>query len=241
MGKFVYERLRLMKKSIYAATPMYGGMATMGFVNSFVNLQRLLSSLDISFEWGFIGNESLIPRARNALVKMFLDRDETHLLFIDSDIVFNPEDVISMLREDVDVIAGVYPKKGINWAGIENAVKKNIPLQFLPHYGNYFFTEAVRENDLTRIDMPVEVTQIGTGFMLIKREVFTRLTRITPTYKDENGNLTYEFFSSQISENGYLLSEDYYFCNKFISIGGKIYAAPWVPLGHTGTHTFGMG
>jgi hypothetical protein len=229
-----------MNKSIYVATPMYGGMATMGFINSFVNLQRMLSYNGISMEWGFIGNESLIPRARNALVKMFLGRSETHLLFIDSDIVFNPEDVLSMIDADVDVLAGVYPKKGINWIGIENAVKKNLPTESLPYHGNYVFTELVNPENKNVFDKPVEVSQAGTGFMLINREVFNRLMKVTPTYIDESGSLTYEFFSSQISRKGYLLSEDYYFCHKFISIGGKIHAAPWVPLGHTGTHTFGM-
>jgi hypothetical protein len=212
----------------------------MGFINSFVNLQRLLYSQGISMEWGFIGNESLITRARNSLVKLFLGRKESHLLFIDSDIVFNPEDVLSMLNADVDVLAGIYPKKGINWLGIENAVRKNLPSESLPYYGNYFFTEFVNPNDLNVKNKPVEVTKIGTGFMLIKREVFIRLTSIIPTYRDENGSLTYEFFSSQISKKGYLLSEDYYFCEKFISVGGKVHAAPWVALGHTGSHTFGM-
>jgi len=35
-----------------------------------------------------------------------------------------------------------------------------------------------------------------------------------------------------------LLSEDYYFCHKAREAGLKVWAAPWVQLGHFGNYLF---
>jgi hypothetical protein len=48
-----------------------------------------------------------------------------------------------------------------------------------------------------------------------------------------------EFFTTSIEpETQHLLSEDYHFCRTWRNNGGKIYAAPWVQLGHVGTYLF---
>jgi len=66
--------------------------------------------------------ESLVSRARNAAVAHFLeDPENTHLLFIDSDIIFEPEDVFKLLQANKEVVAGIYPKKYIVW----DRLKKN--------------------------------------------------------------------------------------------------------------------
>ena len=63
----------------------------------------------------FLGNESLITRARNKSLNKFMNTDCSHLLFIDSDIEFQPEAVMDLLLFDKDVSCCVYPKKGFNW------------------------------------------------------------------------------------------------------------------------------
>jgi hypothetical protein len=77
-------------------------------------------------KFSFLFNESLITRARNYLVDEFLNRSEcTHMLFIDSDVHFQPQDVIAMLALDKDVIGGPYPKKAIKWSSVKKGVVKN--------------------------------------------------------------------------------------------------------------------
>jgi hypothetical protein len=101
---------------------MYGGNCSGLYVSSLMELQIALSNNGISFSMEFLFNESLITRARNLLTYNFLNsKPSTHLLFIDSDIKFSANDVLSMLLADKDVICGVYPKKEIALLALNNA------------------------------------------------------------------------------------------------------------------------
>ena len=118
------EELR--KYSIFVATPMYGGMNHGLYMKACLDLQGLCMQYGIQVKFSFLFNESLITRARNYLVDEFLHRSDcTHLLFIDSDINFNPQDVIAMLALDKDVIGGPYPKKSMNWGNIAHAARNH--------------------------------------------------------------------------------------------------------------------
>ena len=84
----------LKKSKLFIATPMYGGMAHGMYVKSCLDLQAVMAKYGVETRFSFLFNESLITRARNYLVDEFLRSDCTHLLFIDSDIHYNPQDVI---------------------------------------------------------------------------------------------------------------------------------------------------
>ena len=96
---------------IFIGTPCYGGLITTEYFKSCMQLVALAASNKIELQFGTIGNESLITRARNTLVQLFMDGDYTHLLFIDADLAFNPDSVMRMLDYDKDVVTGIYPRK----------------------------------------------------------------------------------------------------------------------------------
>ena len=94
-----------MSSKIFIGTPCYGGMITADYFKSVLQLTALAATKKIELQFGTIGNESLITRARNTLVQLFMDESQyTHLLFIDADIAFNPESVFRMLDLDEDVV-----------------------------------------------------------------------------------------------------------------------------------------
>ena len=113
----------LKKNKLFVATPMYGGMAHGLYIKSCLDLQSVMTKYGIETKFSFLFNESLITRARNYLVDEFLRTDFTHLLFIDSDIHYNPQDVLALLALDKDVIGGPYPKKSINWNNVAQAAR----------------------------------------------------------------------------------------------------------------------
>ena len=235
---------------VFIATPMYGGQCFGYFAQSLMTLQNTLRDNKIDVAMSFLFNESLIQRARNALAHGFLKSDFTHLMFIDADIRFNPADVLPMLLADKPIICGIYPKKEINWEMIHKAAVAGVPPSDLRKYSGSFVVNLVGYAGEAQVEInsPVEIWNGGTGFMLIKREVFEQLRDKVPSYindtHDLGGNIgkerISEFFATSIEPTGErLLSEDYHFCREWREkCGGTVWAAPWVQLAHVGTHMF---
>ena len=93
----------LKKNKLFIATPMYGGMAHGLYIKSALDLQMTMNKYGIETKFSFLFNESLITRARNYLVDEFLRSEYTHMMFIDSDIHYSPQDVIALMALDKDV------------------------------------------------------------------------------------------------------------------------------------------
>jgi len=238
------------KPTIFIATPMYGGMCTGFYTQSILQLPKAAEQKGVDVAFSFMFNESLIQRARNSLVNVFMNKSEcTHLMFIDADIRFNPADILTMLEADKDIICGIYPKKEINWNGVKRAQENGYAVDTWKHFTGSMvvnLVDYVGEVTVPR-DQPVEVFAGGTGFMLIKREVFEQLKDKVASYVNDVGDLSgtlkadriHEYFPVFIEkETERLLSEDYAFCKIARDNGIKIYAAPWVHLGHFGTYLF---
>jgi len=235
---------------LFIATPMYGGMCTGAYTQSMLNLPSIMAKEDIEVLMSFMFNESLIQRARNALATAFMKSDCTHMMFIDADIRFNPHDILTMLKADKEIICGIYPKKEINWNTVKQAMDNGVDNADLKQYTGSFVVNLVgyQESVTVPVDQPVEIQNGGTGFMLIKREVFEALKQHVPYYMNDVADLgntmqareqIYEYFATSIEEETErLLSEDYHFCAIYRKIGGRIYAAPWAQLAHIGTYMF---
>jgi hypothetical protein len=248
----------LKKHKVFVATPMYGGMAHGLYIKSSLNLQTTMSKYGIETKFSFLFNESLITRARNYLVDEFLRSDFTHLLFIDSDIHYNPQDVIAMLALDKDVIGGPYPKKSINWGNVAQAARNHPnmePKELETLVGEYVFN-VVKGTKQFQVTDPLEVLEIGTGFMMVKREVFDKMKDSYPMihYKpDHVGQANFDgtryihaFFDTVIDSKDSItgggsdryLSEDYMFCQMWRKIDGQIWLCPWMKTQHIGTYAF---
>jgi hypothetical protein len=204
-----------------------------------INLSRL-----IPFDHNFVTNESLVTRARNMLAHSFLLSDCTHLLFIDADVAFDPEGIIKMVDANLPLIGGLYAKKHINWNKVHAAALRGVRPENLHAAACDYYVRGDVEIGLNK---PVEVLSVGTGLMLIKREVFEKLRPDTPVSQlgstvigqIKTTDNVHHFFNTGVdAKTGEFLSEDYAFCQKWRAVGGKVYAAPWVGTIHIGTHHF---
>jgi hypothetical protein len=239
------------KPHVFIATPMYGGMCTGFYTQSMLQMGTIARNAEMDVSFSFMFNESLIQRARNALVHGFMMRKEcTHLMFVDADIRFNPNDIISLVKADKDIICGIYPKKEINWAGVDWAVKQGVEPANLSRYTGSLVVNLVDYQGAVTVpvDKPLRIWNGGTGFMLIKRKVFEKLQKKVNTYRSDVGDLgnvikpqdlIYEYFPVFIEkESQRLLSEDYAFCKLAREAKMDVWAAPWVQLGHFGSYLF---
>jgi len=250
------EELR--KRKLFLAVPMYGGQCAGMFAKSVADLASICTSHGIEMRSYFLFNESLITRARNYCVDEFMRSGMSHMMFIDSDIGFDPRDVIAMMAlqsddSEYDVLAGPYPKKCISWEKIKLAVDKGIadddPNVLERYVGDYVFNPKGGGGSI-RIDVPVEVSEVGTGFMMTRRSAFEKFEKAFPQYSYKPDHVRTEafdgsreimqYFQAEIDpKSKRYLSEDYWFCQKMIEIGGKIWYCPWMKLQHVGSYIFG--
>ena len=235
---------------IFVATPMYGGQCFGFYAQSMMMLQLAVQQRGWHMASSFMFNESLIERARNSLAHAFLKTDCTHLLFIDADIRFDAGQVLALFDADKDVICGIYPKKEVNWGEVKRSVERGVPEDQLKHYTGSWVVNLVGYEGTVTVPQnePLEIWAGGTGMMLIKREVLEKMKETVPKYRNDVVDLSgnqkpqeeiYQFFACSIEpETQRLLSEDYHFCRTWRNMGGKLYAAPWMDLGHIGSYVF---
>ena len=253
------EELR--KKKIFVATPMYGGMCSGMYTKSTADLATIATQYGMDVRFFYLFNESLITRARNYLVDEFLRSPYTHLMFIDSDIHFNPNDVLTLAALDKEIIGAPYPKKVIAWEKVRNAVDAGMadddPTKLEEFTGDFVFNPIGGTTEI-KVSEPVEVLEIGTGFMLIAREVLEKFRDAYPqfSYKpDHNRSENFDgsryihaFFDTVIDSEAFAgkgsggsdryLSEDYMFCQFTRKIGISTWLCPWMKLGHVGSYVF---
>lgn len=248
----------LKKRRLFLAAPMYGGGCQGMFARSIADLSALCVRYEIPLQMYFLFNESLIPRARNYCCDEFMRSECTHMMFIDSDIGFNPNDVIGLLalaseESEYDIIGGPYPKKCISWEKIKMAVDKGFadedPNHLDAFVGDYVFNPKGGQTQIP-LNKPVEVLEIGTGFMLVRKSSMKKFQDAYPQYMYKPDHVRTEhfdgsreimqFFQAEIDPvSKRYLSEDYWFCQKAQAIGQKTWLCPWMKLQHVGTMIFG--
>ena len=256
--KFNISVEEIQTRKIFVATPMYGGQCHGMYTKASVDLANLGSNYGMGIKFFYLFNESLITRARNYLVDEFLRSDATHLMFIDSDIHFNPNDVLALAAladpdSDKDIVCGPYPKKCIAWERIVAAVKAGLTdkhgAQHLENLVGDFVFNPVGGSNQIAIGEPVEVLEGGTGFMMIQRRVFEAWDKAYPEMKytpDHNRSEHFDgarqimcYFDTIIEdEHNRYLSEDYMFCQWSRKIGIKIWMCPWMQISHQGAYNF---
>jgi len=233
--------------NLFVGTPCYGGLVHQRYMQSAIALLQTGPALGFNVSIEMLGHDSLVTRSRNALVAKFLDTETaTHLLFVDADIAFAVEQVVRMLRFDRDVVAGVYPLKMIHWdTAAHDRAQAGEPFDSAPlRYVGY----PCQGEEAESHDGFVTGLWAGTGFMLIKRGVLRRMieafpeTRYTAAHTQpvpSSSPNQYALFDCMIDrDTGHYLSEDYAFCRRWRSIGGRLWLDTRGELTHIGSHDF---
>jgi hypothetical protein len=232
--------------NLVIATPCFGGQISVLYAASLFKLQKLIRAYaGLNLKILFKDGDALITRARASLISQFLDDpDATHLLFIDADIGFEPEQVLRLIECGADMCAAIYPIKRIDWDKVRTAIEAARP------------NPAAAFSYVFEVDDPaavierggfVRVRYAGTGFLMIRRQALQRMCSRYPQLQYQRDHSIdaattsdnrFALFECMIAEDGTYLSEDFAFCKRWIDMGGEIWADLNSKLNHVGPMTF---
>ena len=232
------------------ATPCFAGNLTQVYHTSMMGLAAAAAERGIGFSAIYTAGDSLITRARNRLVNRFLEQPRwSHLLFIDADIGFEPDQAFRLLASGHGVVGGIYPVKNVFWDRIvpetlTPAAREARSLEYVvgagetPHEDSHGF---------------LAVDYVGTGFLLIARSTLELLCARFPGtryFTDDAADKNffqhsharvpkYALFDTRIDhKTGRYLSEDYAFCEMCREAGEEVWADLTSRLSHVGFATF---
>ena len=228
------------------ATPCFGGQISTVFASALFKLQRTVRTRpEIDLKVLLRDGDALITRARANLVTMFLDDPAaTHLLFIDADIGFEPEQVFRLIDSGADVVAGVYPIKRVNWDKAKRFMGQGHPQ--VPSAALDYVLEVEDPDRIVVANGFARVRFAGTGFLMIRRHVIEKMCAhpaYAPLQFSREHSLDmlagspnrFALFECMIDPaTGTYLSEDFAFCKRWTDIGGEIWADLHSKLTHVG-------
>lgn len=214
--------------SIMIALPCHGGIVSEKTTMSLFNLGKLLVRNNIPHGLLTQANSSLITIGRSKCANFFINNTEhEYLFFLDSDIGFNPEDVLKLLSHRVDIVSGAYPMK-------------TIPIRYCCNV----IQPEQRKGDL------IEIEGNGMGFVLIHRNVLLKMAqnfpdlKYTPPTDDSNVppsqaelNNSYHYFMEHKEKDSFM-SEDKSFFHRARMLGYDVWLDTTIKLQHIGSHIF---
>jgi hypothetical protein len=229
-------------------TPCYGRQVTDLYASSLLKLLLACQRRDVRLQVQMSGSDALITRARQNIVAHFLGIEAaTHLLFIDADIGFEPEQVFRLMDFDVPMSAAVYPIKRIDWekvAALAQAGRTPLNKAALSYMVEFVDSGAIEARNGF-----AKVSYAGTGFLMIQRDALVKMIAHYPELRyardhKPNDKLAGSPWRSALfncmidAETGTYLSEDFSFCRRWTAMGGEIWADLESKLTHVGTVDF---
>ena len=232
--------------NLVIATPCYGGQISAVYGLSLLKLQAHLRAYrGFNLKVLVKDGDALITRARASLLSQFLDDPSaTHLLFIDADIGFEPDQVVRLIECGADMCAAAYPIKRIDWQRMKSALSGAQPN---PAASLQYALEVEDPNAVIANSGFIKVRYAGTGFLMIRRAALERMCAHYPQlrYKRDHSidaatesDNRFALFECAIAEDGTYLSEDFAFCKRWADVGGEIWADLNSRLHHIGPMTF---
>ena len=202
-------------RKVLIGTPAHDGRLDVWYTNSLINTIKLSMAKGIDIIPVYLSYDSLVQRARNDIVRLAVEEQFDDLIFIDSDVEWDPNWIFKLLDYKEDVVGGTYPKK---------TEQEMYPVKALPE------GLIQQENGL------MEVEGLPTGFLKISKKALKEVWDASPEYRNE-GRICRMVFDIQIVD-GELVSEDNIFCRKWRAMGNKLYLDPTMTCNHIGNKKY---
>ena len=215
------KSIDLSGRKLFIAIPAYDGKVSIKLAYTIAQLMPMALRVGVSVRLGHVSGCSIITMARNMLVNQFLQSDCTDLLFIDADVIAEPDHILRLMAQsgDKDITAGAYPRR-----------RKDKMFFMDLHYDD--------EGNLEFEGSMMRVNRVGTGFMLVRRGVIEALAERADTYLGQDGvGKVANIFEFNLKD-GMFVGEDYAFCDAARALGYKVWLDVEISLPHVGTEEF---
>jgi hypothetical protein len=253
---------------VYILTPCFASLCYVSYVHCLMNTINVFRKHNIELIIEFCRNDSLVSRARNNLVARAMGNPKmTHIMFIDNDISWDPNDILKLLISEKNLVGGIYPLKNYNWQDIVKDKKDpnntNIVKKWIDKKNNSQFKSAISDESIVQFNLLrynvnylnntlnieknlAKVKHLATGFMMIKRNVIEKMSMAFPStkyvddvnfLKPEENKFAYALFDCGVEE-GHYFSEDWLFCHRWSKMGGSIWIDVSISLTHTGIEDY---
>lgn len=202
---------------VLVGVPAYSGNIAVATAHSLLYEQAFALQVGITLNVMFQPGMSLVHSVRNLIAHKFLKEypDHERLVFVDSDVGWKAGALLHLLAHKVDVVAG----------GVR---RRKDPEDYAIQ-----FKDEVEQDPTTKL---IEINGIGMAFTSITRKCLEEFKEKTPelAYGFE-GDTLHGFYQCPI-EGGRIVGEDVWFCEKWRSLGGKV----WLDPRHWMTHSDGV-
>jgi hypothetical protein len=207
-------------RKVLIGTPTLDGKVDAWYCDSLMRTARLAAEHDVYIHAIYTSYDSLIQRSRNSLVKLALEQGFDDLIFIDSDVEWDPEWILKLLEYPEPVVGGVLVRKSDETEGYTVKIT-NKPIVWNSR------------NDL------IEVDAVGTGFLKLSKFALQTIWDHSEIYYDDSGVENRMIFDIQIRQSDReLISEDYVFCEKWKSLGYRVWVDPTITCNHIGVKKY---
>lgn len=197
---------------MFVGVPTYSGELHHRFVESYVAAVVFCLLHRVELDLHIVAGSSLIQYARNQLIREFLETEDTHLMWIDADVGFDPRAIMKLIEHDKDVIGGVYPMK------------------CMPIEWPYDPVKGEQTTTLHRANI------LPGGFMLCSRKAMQSVADAAAPYWHYMGGMRHltKHVMDLTLENDTLLGEDVILCRKLQLAGFDVWVEPDIRFSHTG-------
>jgi hypothetical protein len=191
-----------------------------------------------------------IAESRNFLLTHWFDKtDASHLLFMDSDMGFEPQLVVEMLALKKPMVGAISPRRQVDLKRLYTiASEGGADAERAISRAHDYIVQPVRGRAAGRAKGFIEVDGCGAGVMLIARECIDQMLKKLPKLSDTTApgnsplarglNRLIRAFDP-ITLDGGRLSEDFSFCHRWrVECGGEIWASTDRKITHVGVHHY---
>jgi hypothetical protein len=229
-----------MTPKVFICTPTAGGVVKTPYAMALAGLVADLERRGIETAVGAEDGAD-IETQRDRLAHEFLRSPATHLLFIDSDMVFPRNLAFTMLGFDKPIVGAAYATRRLDFENVDRGIARG--LAFADAVARAYDFNIRLDGAIATDAELVKVAGFGFGFVLVRRDcldIMRERCDLPRYFYPPLGTEVTGFFRRIPVEGQIPLSEDYSFCRRWTECGEPLWLYTGAELRHVGEFRYGV-